>query len=123
MENTIKFDNQRAIIILKNEKGLITENPKTNVELLLNRVYVKDNEVWLKGLGSGKDISLVDYCNNEHEQTYGWKIEETDPVEFGECLFGSGDMIEMFYFLATGFAEVRAKLKFLIESVEGEGEK
>lgn len=95
-------------------KKFITDTPKNGVEALLNRVYVKDNEVWLRELGEEcEDISLINFTRKMYKYEYGYELPEDIPVEqFGEYMDRCG-FTEAFYFIAVGFAEVREKLKKL----------
>lgn len=93
-------------------KKFVTNTPENGVEALLNRVYVKDNEVWLRELGEEcEDISLVNFTRKMYKHEYGHELpEEISAEQFGEYMDHAG-YTEAFYFLAVGFAEVREKLK------------
>ena len=95
-------------------KKYITDTPQNGVEALLNRVYVKDNEVWLRELGEdNEDISLINFTRKMYRSEYKYELPEDIPVEqFGEYMDNCG-FTEAFYFIAVGFAEVREKLKKL----------
>jgi hypothetical protein len=90
---------------------LTTENPKGNTEIMLNIVFVKDNEAWLRRTGeNGEDISLINYCIKEHKDFYGYEFDgETSAEEFGEYMDGD-DLFCTFYWACVGFAEVRHRL-------------
>ncbi|EQB3100454.1 hypothetical protein ACYIU4_001790 [Clostridium botulinum] len=92
-------------------KKTITENPKTNVEVMHNMVFVKDKEVYLRGVGEDyTDISLIDFCKEEYKRLYDIEIKESDPCEFGECM-DDDSLLSLFYWSCVGFAEVREYLK------------
>ncbi|EQB3099713.1 hypothetical protein ACYIU4_001035 [Clostridium botulinum] len=92
-------------------KKTITENPKTNVDVMHNMVFVKDKEVYLRGIGEDyTDISLVDFCKEEYKRLYDIEIEESDPCELGEYM-DDDSLLSLFYWSCVGFAEVREYLK------------
>jgi hypothetical protein len=91
-------------------KRLTTENPQGNTENMLNMVFVKNGEVYLRGIEEDyTDISLVDYCKSEYKRLYDSEIEESDPCEFGEYM-DDDSLLSVFYWACVGFAEVRQRL-------------
>lgn len=99
-------------------KLITTENPKDMVETMHNMVFVKNREVYLRGIGEdGTDISLVDYCKNEYKELYNQDIS-VDADEFGEYM-DDDSILSVFYWTCVGFAEVREQLK----NYESEAEK
>ena len=89
---------------------LTTEEPTGNTGNMLNMVFVKDKEVYLRGLGEDyADISLVDYCKAEYKRLYGEEVE-ANATEFGEYM-DDDSLLSIFYWTCVGFAEVRERLK------------
>lgn len=92
-------------------RKMITENPEGMVENMHNMVFVKEAEVYLRGMGKKEeDISLVKFCKEQYKNLNGSEIEESDPCEFGEYM-DDDSLLSQFYWLCVGFAEVREKLK------------
>lgn len=99
-------------------KLITTENPKDMVETMHNMVFVKNKEVYLRGIGEEEtDISLVDYCKGEYKELYNKDIN-VDAEEFGEYM-DDNSLLSVFYWSCVGFAEVREQLK----TYEAEAEK
>lgn len=97
---------------------ILTESPSDNVETMHNWVFVKNEEVYLRGIGEdGKDISLVDFCKDKYKSLYDSEIEEDDPCEFGEYM-DDDSLLSLFYWACVGFAEVRQYLKFYEDESE-----
>lgn len=91
-------------------KLITTENPKNMVETMHNMVFVKNKEVYLRGIGEEEtDISLVDYCKSEYKELYNQDIN-VDAEEFGEYM-DDNSLLSVFYWSCVGFAEVREQLK------------
>jgi hypothetical protein len=93
-------------------KRLTFDDPKGMTEGLLNRAYVKDGQVYLRGLEDhGKeDVSLVDYCASQCLETCDIKNFEASVEEFGEQL-DCDCPTALLYFTAIGAAELRERLK------------
>lgn len=88
---------------------LTTNEPQGNTETMLNMVFVKNEEVYLRGIGDDStDISLVDYCKSEYKRLYGEDID-ADATEFGEYM-DDDSLLSLFYWACVGFAEVRQRL-------------
>ncbi|MGH4125127.1 MAG: hypothetical protein ACREV6_19600 [Clostridium sp.] len=92
-------------------KRLTTNNPETMIENMMNMVFAKDKEVWLRNLGEeGQDISLVDYCKKEckaecdAQYSDDWNAETFGEVMDCDC------SVSAFYMVCVGFAEVRQRL-------------
>ncbi|KHO36733.1 hypothetical protein OR62_11090 [Clostridium tetani] len=98
-------------------KKLINENPKNMTANMHNMVFVKDKEVYLRGIGEDyTDISLVDFCKEEYKRLYDAEIEESDPCEFGGYM-DDDSLLSLFYWACVGFAEVREHLKYYEEKL------
>lgn len=98
-------------------RKIINESPEGMVENMHNFVFVKNKEVYLRGIGEDyTDISLVDYCKDEHKRLYDSEIEESDPCEFGEYM-DDDSLLSLFYWACVGFAEVRERLKYYEEKL------
>ncbi len=90
--------------------NVVTEEPNGNIESMRNMVYIKNKEVYLRGLGEDdKDVKLVDYCESENKRLYGTEIE-ADTSEFGDYM-DDDSLLSLFYWACVGFAEVREILK------------
>jgi len=90
---------------------LTTNNPETTMENILNMVFVKNNEVYLRDLGeNSEDISLVDYCKKECKAICNSNYSnDYDSETFGE-LMDCDCTVSVFYVVCVGFAEVRRRL-------------
>lgn len=89
---------------------LTTNEPVGNIGVMLNMVYVKDNEVYLRRLGENdEDISLVNYCRQIYEQEYGKLEKDISAVDFGEYM-DDDTLLSVFYWACVGYAEVRERL-------------
>jgi hypothetical protein len=101
-------------------KRLTTNKPKGMTENMLNMVFGKNNEVYLRGLGENQeDISLVEYCKKEYNRLYDDSLDDTWTAEnFGE-LMDDDSLLSIMYWACVGFCEVRARL----EVYEDESEK
>jgi hypothetical protein len=88
-----------------------TDKPKTMVDTMLNIAYAKDHEVYIRGYGpNGKDISLIEYCVPLYEKEIGplnGSMRNTE--DFGELMDGDG-WLDLFYWMAVGYVENRARL-------------
>jgi|BarGraIncu00421A_1022006.scaffolds.fasta_scaffold65664_2 hypothetical protein len=97
-------------------KRLTTDNPQNNTEMMLNRVFVEEKEVWLRGLGlTDSDIRLMDFCKWHCIENKCAEIEDICNEtldDFGERMMDCEDCsISLLYWFAVGFAEVRNRLK------------
>ncbi|MBU5486420.1 hypothetical protein KQI86_19145 [Clostridium sp. MSJ-11] len=91
-------------------KKIITESPNDMTESMHNMVFVKNKEVYLRGIGEDyTDISLEDYCKNEYKRLYDEDID-ANVTEFGEYM-DDDSLLSLFYWACVGFAEVREHLK------------
>jgi len=93
-------------------RRLTVDEPSNNMESIWNIVFVKDNDVWLKGLGEdNEDINLVDYCKKEFKKQRGYELEgDISTEDFGDYMEDE-DLLSNFYWTCVGFAEVRQQLK------------
>ena len=92
-------------------KRLTTNDPINNTENMRNLVFVKNKEVYLRGLDeNNEDISLVNYCKAECNKECSAKYDDTwDATTFGE-LMDCDCIVSVFYYACVGFAEVRERL-------------
>jgi hypothetical protein len=92
-------------------KRLTTNEPSGMTENMLNMVFGKNNEVYLRGLGeNGEDISLVNYCRKEYEKLHGCELEkDISAIDFGDYM-DDDDLLSIFYWACVGFSEVRQRL-------------
>lgn len=96
---------------------MIKENPDGITEYMHNMVFVKNEEVYLRGMGEDeKDIRLVNFCKEQYKNLNGDEIEEDDPCEFGGYM-DDDSLLSLFYWACVGFAEVREKLKYYEENL------
>lgn len=92
-------------------KNIITENPKDMIENMHNMVFVKDREVYLRGIGhDASDISLLEFCKKEYKVEYDNDVDDLSIDEFAEYM-DDDSLLSVFYWACVGFAEVREKLK------------
>lgn len=101
-------------------KRLTTENPKENMENMLNITKVINKEVYLRNWNGQGDLNLVDYCKEQFKNIYGRSIEadlqeKITAEEFGEFMDGD-DLLSLFYWMAVGYAELRERLKMYEDS-------
>ena len=97
---------------------LVTDDPQTNTEVMLNLAYVKDKEVWIRGAGSkeGEDISLIDLCKDacEYNEICPAPISRADIETIGDLYMDCsmhGCKIGLMYFLGIQAAELRERLR------------
>ena len=100
-------------------KRLTTNEPNGMTENMLNMVFGKDNEVWLRGLGDNEeDISLVNYCRKEYNRLYEDSLDDTLTAEnFGE-LMDDDSLLSIMYWACVGFCEVRGRLEVYEDEAE-----
>lgn len=100
-------------------KRLTSNEPQGNTGLMLNMVYVKDNEVYLRGLGeNNENISLVDYCRKIYEEEYGIELyKDISAEDFGDYM-DDDTLLSVFYWACVGFAEVRERLMVFEDEAE-----
>lgn len=100
---------------------LVTDNPMDNGMMMLNLVFVKDHEVWIRyGGEEGKDCSLVEFCKrlcsaytscNYDEVPY--KVDD-DLDNIGDILMdcsGDGCPVGTMYFAMIQAAEMRERVR------------
>lgn len=86
----------------------ITDNPKDNIEYIRNQVYIKDRQVYLRSMPkSDTDINLLDYVREEDDCYKQYNNEDMMEILFDEIT----NPLELAYWLAVGFAEVREFLR------------
>lgn len=86
---------------------LTTDDPQGNFQRIHNMTDIKDMEVFLK-LGD-EEISLVDYCKNGCKEKCDIELNG-DAETFGETM-DCDCIVSAFYWMAVGYAELRAHLK------------
>lgn len=100
---------------------LVTDNPTDNGMMMLNLVFVKDHEVWVRyGSKEGKDCSLVEFCARLCAD-YGACGYCQIPYEVGGNLDVIGDLmmdcsgdgcpVGTMYFAMIQAAELRERLR------------
>lgn len=100
---------------------LVTDNPQNNTENMLNLVFVKDKEVWVRyGGEDGQDCPLTSFCmrlcNEYSECLYSslsfYENEDLDTI--GDVLMdcsADGCPIGTIYFAMIQAAELRERLR------------
>lgn len=102
-------------------KKMVTDNPTDNGMMMLNLVFVKDHEVWVRyGNKDGKDCSLVEFCARLCAD-YGACEYRQIPFEVGGDLdaicdiltdcSGDGCPVGTMYFAMIQAAELRERLR------------
>ena len=85
-----------------------TDNPSSNVEGYRSMVFIKDGEVYLRGMGENySDINLYDYVRENDRDYATCDNEDLDDIMNDEITSPT----QLLYWLAVGFAEVRRKLQ------------
>ena len=90
--------------------GRITvDKPESFMETIRNKAYLKDGNVWIRGLNSNEGVSLYDYIRANSPDWANQSDEEINIDMCDACI--DEDLTVMVYWLATGFAEIREWLK------------
>lgn len=87
----------------------VTDEPKTNLETMLNYAYAKDWKVYLRYAGGREDIDLCCYISEMAMEEHGCKIAPEDLIE-GGCMECDCELA-ILYTVAGQAAELRARLK------------
>lgn len=95
-------------------KRLTTENPSGNMENILNMTKIIDKEVYLRDLNGEDDVSLVGYCKREYKKICGVEIDAS-AEDFGDYM-DDDSLLSLFYWMAVGYAELRARLSLYEDS-------
>ena len=100
---------------------LVTDNPQNNTENMLNLVFVKNTEVWVRyGGEDGQDCPLTSFCmrlcNEYSECLYSslsfYENEDLDTI--GDLLMdcsAEGCLVGTMYFAMIQAAELRERLR------------
>ena len=102
-------------------KKLVTDAPADNGEMMLNLIFVKDKEVWVRyGSEAGEDCTLVEFCRRICEACVTCNYEEV-PYQTGDDLDDIGDIlmdcssdgcpVGTMYFAMIQAAELRERLR------------
>lgn len=74
-------------------KKLVTDAPADNGEMMLNLIFVKDKEVWVRyGSEAGEDCTLVEFCRRLCAACGTCSYEEA-PYQTGDDLDVIGDIL------------------------------
>ena len=74
-------------------KKLVTDTPADNGEMMLNLIFVKDKEVWVRyGSEAGEDCTLVEFCRRLCAACGTCSYEEV-PYQTGDDLDDIGDIL------------------------------
>ena len=101
-------------------KRFVTDNPQDNMENMLNLVFIKDSEVYVRGAGKDfTDCRLIDFacamCAKSEDCNGSVMQEIKDDIDtFGDVMMDcsmDGCEIADAYFALIGFAEVRERLR------------
>ena len=92
-------------------KKLITDNPQSNTETMLNYAYVEDKWVKIRGMEKPFMQYIREQCQHQ-----GCNLSELDDMETAEnvtdCAFSNPECpIFMLFTTATQAAELRGRLK------------
>lgn len=99
-------------------KRLTHEPPQGMYESLHNTAFVREREVYLRGVGAnGEDISLCHYCATQCKERCGTEIADVSADEFGEFM-DCECPVSLLYFIAVGAAEMREKLMRFEDAAE-----
>lgn len=102
-------------------KKLVTDTPADNGEMMLNLIFVKDKEVWVRyGSEAGEDCTLVEFCRRLCTACGTCSYEEV-PYQTGDDLDDIGDIlmdcssdgcpVGTMYFAMIQAAELRERLR------------
>lgn len=86
-----------------------TNKPAGNVEGYRNFVFIKDQEVYLRGMENDEDVSLDEYCKKQCKIKCDADYNDVPVDEFAEYL-DCDCPISALYFAALGAAELRERL-------------
>lgn len=100
---------------------LVTDDPADNWEMMLNLIFVKDKEVWVRyGSEAGEDCTLVEFCRRLCAACGTCSYKEV-PYQTGDDLedisnilmdcSGDGCPVGTMYFAMIQAAELRERLR------------
>lgn len=109
---------------------IVTDDPQDNVEAALNLVFIKDEEVYVRGYGPAPDFSDATLSNVTRDILQKYSPETLENVRLkddlelscatSEWLFDGIDTIEgvvaLLYTMAWAFAETRERLRMYEET-------
>lgn len=115
---------------MKHYTPIVTDDPQDNVAAALNLVFVKNNEVYLRGYGPApdyKDTRLYDVARDLLRKYSPETLENADLIDdnelscaIAEMLFDGTDTMEgvvaLLYTMAWAFAETRERLRMYEET-------
>jgi hypothetical protein len=91
-------------------KRFTTDTPTGNVQGFLNFAFIRNAEVYLRGIGDGgEDISLADYCKKECKERCDNDLSDVPAEEFAELMDCECPMAVL-YALGVAAAELRSRL-------------
>lgn len=91
-------------------KRLTFDNPQGNYQFLHNMTGIDANkEVYLRDFNGEGDLNLMEYCNLQCKEKCGRESIDAPAVEYGDYM-DCDCVVSMFYAIAVGHAELRAKL-------------
>lgn len=100
---------------------LTTDNPRTNLEHMLNYAYAKDGRVVLRFGAERPNMDLCEYLAMVSGNQCGVQLDPDDFME-GACLeCDNGCPLGILYVVATQAAELRARLKEIEDREEATG--
>lgn len=100
----------------KEMKRLTTNNPKGNLEGMLNFAYAKDNKVFLTYADEKSDVDLCEYVS-KLAKAKGFDFSPEDIMEDGLFEYYEEDFAVLYY-LAVQAAELRSRLKIFEDKLE-----
>ena len=88
---------------------LVTDDPKNNLENMLNYAYAKNGKVFFRMIDGVDEVDICDYISEIAQSEHGCAMTPDDVYEGGctEC----GCEIAILYAVAGQAAELRARLK------------
>lgn len=115
---------------MKKYVPIVTDDPQDNVEAALNLVFIKDEEVYVRGYGPAPDFSDATLSNVTRDILQKYSPETLENVRLkddlelscatSEWLFDGIDTIEgvvaLLYTMAWAFAETRERLRMYEET-------
>jgi hypothetical protein len=90
-------------------KRYTTDKPEGNVEGYRNFAFIKDREVYLRGINDGEDMSLDAYCKKECKDKCNIDYSDVPFDEFAEYM-DCYCPVSVLYTSALAAAELREQL-------------
>jgi hypothetical protein len=90
-------------------KRYTTDKPEGNVDGYRNVAFIKNREVYLRGIDDGNDMSLDAYCKKECKAKCDIDFSDVPVDEFAENM-ECDCPVSVAYFTALAAAELREKL-------------